>query len=307
MGYTDRSVFSGIVAAQRGWTVPNLVGYMESHDEERIGYKTKMWGNWYIKSDTVWQALRNALSASFMLLAPGPKMIWQFGELNYDYSIDYNDRTGRKPVRWDYYNSFQRKHVYAIYSNLMAFREQFSDIFTKQNSPYFSYTIPANLSQLRKYVYTTDSVNIVLLGNFSNEIITENITYPTTSKSWYNYLDQTTFTPEATVSVAPHKFLLLIDREVPLFMPVNNSIVAVQPLKYENLKLDIYPNPVIDGKITINLPDNGIKHIEIYNLSGTFFGRYEISEKSETLDISTFPNGMYMIVSDNYSAKFVKK
>ena len=39
-------------------------------------------------------------------------MIWQFGELGYDYSIDYNDRVGEKPVCWNYLEDADRKSVY---------------------------------------------------------------------------------------------------------------------------------------------------------------------------------------------------
>ena len=39
-------------------------------------------------------------------------MIWQFGELGYDYSIEENGRTGRKPVRWDYYEEMHRHDLF---------------------------------------------------------------------------------------------------------------------------------------------------------------------------------------------------
>jgi hypothetical protein len=51
-------------------------------------------------------------------------MIWQFGEYGYDYSIDYNGRTGEKPVRWDYLNIPGRKDLYRFYGALNALRMQ---------------------------------------------------------------------------------------------------------------------------------------------------------------------------------------
>ena len=50
------------------------------------------------------------MSAAFFFTIPGPKMIWQFGELGYDYSINHcangtinnNCRLDAKPIRWDY-------------------------------------------------------------------------------------------------------------------------------------------------------------------------------------------------------------
>jgi len=42
MGYS--SDLTAVSAQGMGWTVPNLVSYMESHDEERIMYKTITYG-----------------------------------------------------------------------------------------------------------------------------------------------------------------------------------------------------------------------------------------------------------------------
>ena len=49
-------------------------------------------------------------------------MIWQFGELGYDYSINYcedgtiNDdcRVAPKPIRWDYYDDPDRLRIYQV-------------------------------------------------------------------------------------------------------------------------------------------------------------------------------------------------
>ena len=50
---------------------------------------------------------RIKLASAFFFTIPGPKMIWQFGELRYDYSINFNGRTGNKPIRWDYYSDLK--------------------------------------------------------------------------------------------------------------------------------------------------------------------------------------------------------
>ncbi len=71
---------------------------MESHDEERTSFRALTNGLSAIKSDSVLRLKQLAANASMFLTAPGPKMIWQFGELGYDISIDFNGRTGRKPV-----------------------------------------------------------------------------------------------------------------------------------------------------------------------------------------------------------------
>lgn len=113
MGYSDNSSLDWIYHGTRGWSVSHVVGYMESHDEERLMYNNIQYGNaasgYSTRSRSV--ALRRMRAAATMFYTiPGPKMLWQFGELGYDYSINYcingtvnnNCRLDPKPVRWDY-------------------------------------------------------------------------------------------------------------------------------------------------------------------------------------------------------------
>ena len=69
-------------------------------------------------------AMRRAgASAAFFLTVPGPKMIWQFGEIGYDYTIEHNGRTGEKPVVTDEYLADpERKALYDTYAALLKFR-----------------------------------------------------------------------------------------------------------------------------------------------------------------------------------------
>ena len=85
---------------------PFMVGFMESHDEERMGYKQTQWGNGVLQADLPTRIRQLAANAAFFFTVPGPKMIWQFGELGYDFSINSNEtgtavseeyRTSRKP------------------------------------------------------------------------------------------------------------------------------------------------------------------------------------------------------------------
>ena len=48
-------------------------------------------------------------------------MIWQFGEW-VDYSIEENGRTGKKPIKWEYYDDANRKALYDTYAKLMTLR-----------------------------------------------------------------------------------------------------------------------------------------------------------------------------------------
>ncbi|MEQ9230918.1 MAG: alpha-amylase family glycosyl hydrolase, partial [Cyclobacteriaceae bacterium] len=73
--------------AARGFGDFNLIGYMESHDEQRQVYDAKNFGgsSGEYNVRTVSTALeRVKLASAFLYSIPGPKMLWQFGELGYD-------------------------------------------------------------------------------------------------------------------------------------------------------------------------------------------------------------------------------
>jgi hypothetical protein len=61
---------------------------MESHDEERLMFKNLTYGNssgTYNIKDLQTALDRVKLAAAFFLTLPGPKMIWQFGELKLEF------------------------------------------------------------------------------------------------------------------------------------------------------------------------------------------------------------------------------
>ena len=93
MGYLPNSNFNWISYKQRGFNNPHVVGYMESHDEQRLMFKNITYGNssnaTYNIKDTVTAVSRMELAGAFFFTIPGPKMIWQFGEIAYYVSLLY--------------------------------------------------------------------------------------------------------------------------------------------------------------------------------------------------------------------------
>ena len=64
------------------------VSYCESHDEERMQFKAKTWGNGTIQTDLATRIGRVAENVVMNVLLNGPHMIWQFEESGYDFSIN---------------------------------------------------------------------------------------------------------------------------------------------------------------------------------------------------------------------------
>ncbi|RYE13440.1 MAG: T9SS type A sorting domain-containing protein, partial [Sphingobacteriales bacterium] len=186
--------FDGALHVTRGWSQPHLVSYMESHDEERLMVRTLSFGNssgGYNTRNLETALDRLELSAAFLLTMPGPKMIWQFGEVGYDYSINYcgdgsinnNCRTDAKPIRWDYLQVPGRNDLFNVYQGLLHLRKKplYAEAFTVGN-------ISRNFSGGIKWMTINSSAGkVVVVGNFDVVQQTASVTFPAAG-TWYDYL-----------------------------------------------------------------------------------------------------------------------
>ena len=180
MGYPSN--FSRISYKARGWTNPYLVGYMESHDEQRLMFKNLTYGNsagsYNIKNLNV--ALnRMKLAGAFFFTVPGPKMIWQFGELGYDISIDSMGRVGEKPVKWNYLDDDRRTNLYKVYRSLIKLKNDY-EVFSTDN---FTLTVSASVKKINLNHATMDAH---IIGNFGVTQLTANQSFSRTGW-WYDY------------------------------------------------------------------------------------------------------------------------
>lgn len=166
MGWVGTSNFGGISYKSRSWSLPNLLGYMESHDEERLMFKNLTYGNSsgsYNTKNLTTALNRIKLAATFFITVPGPKMIWQFGELGYDISINNNGRLGIKPVPWsdglNYYSNVDRKSLFNTFAALIRLKKTY---------PAFSstdFTLYASGSVKSLYI-NHSSMDVAIIGNF---------------------------------------------------------------------------------------------------------------------------------------------
>ena len=162
---------------------------MESHDEERTGYKAKTWGYGEVSDSLAVRMQRAELNAAFFFTVPGPKMIWQFGELGYDYSIDENGRTGEKPLRWDYFEVPERRALYDTYAQLIAFRKAHPQFFAAEAD--FSWRVSTSYWSTGRYIQSiAGDEAFVLVGNFDTREQTLTVEFPLTG-TWRNYFDDT--------------------------------------------------------------------------------------------------------------------
>lgn len=199
MGWQENSSFDALYEKNPAW-----VGFMESHDEERTAYKQTQWGNAGLKTDLEKRMNQLAVNTAFFLMVPGPKMIWQFGEMGYDVSIEENGRTGRKPLHWEYLDNASRKNLYDTYVQLMALRNAHPELFDSTSA--FDWEVAAsNWANGRSLCIETVTGNkLVVLGNFS--LTQAEVNFPAAPGSWKEYPSQKEVTVAGKVSVAPHQY-----------------------------------------------------------------------------------------------------
>jgi len=163
MGWLGKSDFQWGFYTNHGFSAAeNLLSYIESHDEERLNFKNISYGNAlgsYSIKDPATALKREEMAAVFMLTIPGPKMIWQFGELGYDVSIDFNGRTGEKPIRWNDAEDPNRKALYNVYAKLIAMKKA-NNIF---NAKSFSYDLTGGIKYIR---LDEGGQSLLAVGNF---------------------------------------------------------------------------------------------------------------------------------------------
>lgn len=155
MGYNESSGNGALLTAfyapsqgNRPWG--STVSYAESHDEERMGYKCITWGVSTVKNSTPTIMKRLGSVAAVMLMTPGPKMIWQFGELGADQSTKSNNdnNTAPKLVVWNYMDDPDRMALHDIYEQLCHLRTLNPELFS-QNATFAVSGFNNSVSSLR--------------------------------------------------------------------------------------------------------------------------------------------------------------
>jgi glycosidase len=267
MGYTSN--FSRISYKARGWTKPYLVGYMESHDEERLMFKNLTYGNssgsYNIKNLNV--ALnRMKLAGAFFFTIPGPKMIWQFGELGYDISIDFNGRVGEKPVKWDYLNDDRRTNLYKVYASLTKLKTDY-DAFSTDN---YVLNVSGFMKKINLY---HDSMDVFIVGNFGVTDLSTNQNFSSIGW-WYDYFsgDSVHVTNlTESISLPPGDFKIYTTVKLPtpepgILLDVESNEFIV-PDKY-SLEQN-FPNPFNPStKISWQSPVGSWQTLKVYDILG---------------------------------------
>jgi len=274
MGYNSTSDISWASYKARNWQSPHLITYMESHDEERLMYKNLTYGNssgnYNIKNlNTALNRMK--LAGAFFFTIPGPKMMWQFGELGYDFSINYPtgtsaSRTDKKPIKWDYYGVDNRRNVYKTYKALINLKKNY-DVFRTTD-----FTLTGG-GAIKKLHLSHSSMKVVIVGNF--DVVTQSAT-PSFHNTgiWYSYFDNDSIIVNdiyQQVSLGPGEFKIYTTVKLPPQEP--NIVTEIGEEGVSDIGnyalLQNYPNPFNPSTtISYDIRSTGFVTLKVYDMLG---------------------------------------
>ena len=295
--------FNGLSYKERGWSKPNLIGYAESHDEERIVFDLTKNGRVegsYNTRDLNTALDRAKLAATFLIATPGPKLIWQFGELGYDIPIDQNGRTGVKPVRWDYYGDANRRRLYGVYREIIRLKQTVAAFRTTD--------FTMNTSPIVKRITLRDPSNtIFLIGNTDAEIRSVEAGFPSAGR-WYDFFTGESITvtdPNASVSFAPGEFHLYSSQPLPKpeaglvpFGAALSTVLAVEDPGMDGVT--VWPNPATDEAVLeLSSPYRGLVNLRLTDATGREIRTMRPNKTTDTfhqtIDLKSLAPGLYFV------------
>lgn len=245
MGYASDLAWASY--QNQGMSNPGVVSYPESHDEERLMFKALAYGNGsgsYQITDELTALKRIEAIQCFNLLLPGPKMLWQFEELGYDYSINTcsdgvtisdDCRTAAKPVRWDYRDEPNRYHIHQVIGALNELKLNHPDPFQTAN---FNWDVGGYGKRLH---LNGSAMNAVVVANFR---VTELSMIPgfQHTGTWYDYFTGNAINVtdvSAFMDFAPGEYHVFVDQLVDFPSDLSEPLPAMTAHAHSTL----YPNP----------------------------------------------------------------
>ncbi len=309
MGYNN-SDLGGISYQNRGWDVPHLVGYMESHDEERLMYKNLEFGNSngdgsYDIRDLGTALQRMELAANFFFPVPGPKMIWQFGELGYDVTIFWCDgqiipgddlcKLAPKPIRWNYQQDVRRQRVYETFRNLIELRETYPVFQTDD------FELDVDQSAWKRIRLNHPDMNVCIIGNANVATSQLDPNFQHTGW-WYEYYSGDSILVadvNARLEMAPGEYRLYTD----VYIGEARLPTSVHTQPGSLYEASVFPNPVSAGQLNLelNLRRGSQAEVRLLNLSGQWMAELYSGYLPEGYSITTLngnadlPTGIYLL------------
>ncbi|WP_343696512.1 alpha-amylase family glycosyl hydrolase [Flavobacterium sp.] len=321
MGYASSSNISRMTSASRGFTANRLMGYAESHDEERLMYKNVQYGasNGAYNVKTLNTALsRMSAIGAVSLLVPGPKMIWHFGELGWEKSIyTCNDGTvndasatlsgdcklDTKPQpQWvnNWLGDSNRNKIYNDWAKMITLKTV-EPVFLGTPTMTNANSLTQNIKITNASLSSTQLKDVVILANFDTSAQNVATGFPYTG-TWYNLMDNTTINVtdvNAAISLPAGEYRIYGNKTANL---------AIDDFE-KGSSVSLYPNPV-SNYFTLN---NAFAKVQVYSISGQLVKSFNSNGNTDfQFGVSELQTGLYIVKASDENnkvqvMKFIKK
>lgn len=316
MGWNSSNNIERMGYDAHGFTGKRVMGFAESHDEERLMYKNVTFGQSSNPAHNV-KTLNTALSrmsaiGAVSLLVPGPKMIWHFGALGWEKSIwactdgsvnsDYDGgvpagdcklATKQQP-QWvnNWLGDVNRSKIYFDWAKMITLKTT-EPIFNTNITANSGFDIQSGNATPRLFIWdntmpSTQLRNVVILTNF--DVNTQNVTpdFPYTG-TWYNLMDNSTLEVTSTTAT--------IAIEAGGYRIYGNKPSTLATNKFEiDGEVYLYPNP---SSNYFSLNTNTTK-VEIYSVTGQLVKSFHSNlNKDYQFTISDLKQGIYLVKALN--------
>ena len=219
LGYNGQNIYDSGIYTAKGFAFANWMSYMESHDEERQAYEITQFGNNVNTTEEIVDRLK--IGAVFNLLFPGPRMLWQFEEIGYDVSINFNGRTGEKPTHWEYYFDEDRQELWRLMSMIFHLRNEYTLYNTTPDYANIGSSDPVTTPRYMK-LNDGNGNYVISIANLDTENAQTVTPIYNETGTWYRYngdatVDGNTFTVNDvndSYTLAPSESLILTNFDI---------------------------------------------------------------------------------------------
>ncbi|MFV5687093.1 alpha-amylase family glycosyl hydrolase [Flavobacterium sp. ZT3R25] len=308
MGFNSSNDISRMNSTNHGFTKNRLVGYAESHDEERLMYKNIQFGanlNGYnVKTPATALSRMSALGA-VSLLIPGPKMIWHFGELGWDSSIfTCNDGTindssatlsgdcklDKKPQpQWvnNWSGDTNRNKIYTDWAKMIALKIN-EPVFVGTATMASGTSLTPNIKITNSALAGTQLKDVLVLANF--DLSTQNVAtgFPYTG-TWYNLMDNSSINVTnvaATIAIPAGEFRIY-----------GNKVASLAIANFEKKDgIYLYPNPATNY-FTLN---TATSRVQIFSITGQLVKSFNANQTAAyQYTVTDLNKGLYVVKAYN--------
>lgn len=299
MGQTGNKNFNRMGHKSRGFSKPRLMGYPESHDEERLMYNNITFGNNSTASHNVTD-LNTALSrmsalGAVSLTIPGPKMIWHFGALGMENSIftcasdgSYDNdgcKLDTKPQpQWtdNWLANANRKQIYDDWARINELKINL-DVF-EGDYTINSGSLTPRIDIFNTSIPETELRNVIVLANFDVVAQSVNTNFPIAG-DWVDLMDKTgnTTYSSASITLQPGEFKIFGNQSATLS---TDDVALVDDI------LKVYPNPT---STTFSLSKD-VSEVSVFDITGKQVKQFTNNVvKSNLFSVTDLNTGIYFI------------